>query len=157
MLTICDLDGTLTKTGANDALHCMGETHSKEDILRIMDPVRIARLECNEPIAELVRSRFKEGHTIVIITGRWNLLEEVTMAWMREHNIPFHVIAMRYHDDWKLKSTVVKSAAFEQMIATREMLSLGKEEIEWIDDDDDMLAIARDKYGCKVRKVEVQQ
>lgn len=153
MIVICDLDGTLTKTGAELANNCMGETHSKEDILRIMDPIRVARLDCNEEIADEIRAHHRNGAAVLIITGRWNLLEEVTMAWLRANNIPYHAIAMRYHEDWKEKSTLIKSRAFEQLMATRRAMGLPNDKVVWYDDDEEMLAIAESSFGCDVRKV----
>lgn len=148
---VCDLDGTLTEV-SQDALHCMGATHTKEDILRVMDPVRIANLKLNEEIAAFLAERY-ESHEILINTGRWNLLHDITIAWLKFHEVKYHLITMRDHNNWKIPSVDVKLNSFDNYVNTRKVLGLDEiEQVLWIDDDNEMLRAAFNR-GFHIKKV----
>lgn len=145
-MVIVDLDGTLTKV-SNQATHCMGHM-TKEEILKVMDPVKIAKLEPRTEIIELVKKHFESGDFVAIITGRWSFLEAVTQAWLKMHNVRHHMIGMRWHNDWQHKATTVKIRAFEEMIDNfkKAGISTGLDLVTWIDDDKEMLGVVHDKY-----------
>lgn len=140
-MVVVDLDGTLTKSNGK-AAHCMGHL-TKDEILKVMDPVKIAKLEPRTEIIERVLNFAQDGHYIAIITGRWDYLDAITRCWLETYNVPHHSLWMRYSDDWEQKATVVKLKAFENML---HIISGPEEEVIWIDDDVEMLNVVCDKY-----------
>lgn len=136
-MIICDLDGTLTLPD-NHAFVCMGKTHTKEEILKIMNPVRIARLLPNTDVIKDLAAYSRDGHKIAIITARWNILWAVTIAWLKQYNVIFDYLGMRRHQDFELSSVRVKMGLFEHFMLN-EGLRLSDNKFIWIDDDVEML------------------
>lgn len=152
-MVVVDLDGTLTISEESSAINCLGATHSKEEILRVMDPVKVARLSPRLEVIERVRELRKAGNFIVIVTGRWDYLEEITQSWLKIHEVPIHLMAMRRHRDWQMKSVDVKLSAFKDIQRANSLMGLLLNDIPvtWIDDDQEML----DALPSHVKRVKV--
>ncbi len=148
-MIIVDLDGTLTKLNS-EALHCMGHLE-REDILRVMDPVAIAKLEPRLDVIKMIDEMRQTDPVVVIITSRWNYLGWITVAWLKAHNVQYSAVAMRKAEEWKMKSVDVKMTAYKQLknaCCENHMESMDT----WIDDDMDMLDAAA-ALGMKIVKV----
>lgn len=53
-----------------------------------------------EPIGHIVRETYKHGlHKVIIFTARPDDYKEMTEAWLKKHNIPYHAIYMREGKD----------------------------------------------------------
>jgi len=92
-----DLDGTLAiMNGRNpfDASTC------EEDLL-------------NEPIAEIIKTYFDKGTSIILLSGRTDNYKEQTKRWLSKHDIPYHDLLMRKKGDSRkdsvIKQEIVKS------------------------------------------------
>lgn len=52
-----------------------------------------------EGTVRLARMFHRAGYAIVIVTGRNDVARELTMAWLDNHEIPFHALIMRPKGD----------------------------------------------------------
>lgn len=133
-MIICDLDGTLAKP-APGAEHCLGSM-TREQILQIMDPVVVARLEPRLDVIKMLTEMSKYTD-VFIVTGRWDILRAVTYAWLTEHKVPFYRLFMRKYEDWPRPSVAVKLELYNEI--KRLHNQSGTEQLVWIDDDHMML------------------
>ncbi len=159
-MIFCDIDGVLAKS--NPLAHnCMGSTHTKEQILKIMDPVVIAKLEPNMKMVEELRKHYQEKEFIAIITGRWSYLENITKAWLDRHGIWCHAVACRGPDKWQEPSVDIKKQLIESFLDHKKnpifhlMKSAGAfQKTIYYDDDLEALEMANTKFGFEGRHVE---
>lgn len=143
-MIICDLDGTLTDSAMGTG-HCMNSTHSKEEILRIMDPVVIANLKPRLDVIDMV-NKLAETDDIVIVTGRWDLLRSVTYAWLQRHNVRWYRLYMRPFNDWTRKAVDVKLDLFEDVKRRLAVHMSAIPGVTWIDDDKEMIEAVKARH-----------
>lgn len=96
---ICDLDGTLAKIDGRspyDAEKC------EQDLL-------------NEGVASIVKSYYKSGYTILLVSGREDKFKPQTENWLKTHNIEYHQLIMRKSLDMR-KDSIVKREIFDNHI-----------------------------------------
>lgn len=96
---ICDLDGTLAKIDGRspyDAEKC------EQDLL-------------NEGVASIVKSYYKNGYTILLVSGREDKFKHQTENWLKTHNIEYHQLIMRKSSDMR-KDSIVKREIFDNHI-----------------------------------------
>ncbi len=53
----------------------------------------------NTSIIEVLRSLHHRGHEIWIVSGRSDEVREQTIAWLRQHDVPYHQLVMRSAGD----------------------------------------------------------
>jgi len=150
-MIVVDIDGTLTLSDGTPACLGVGEI-TKERILEIMDPVRVANIKPRLEIIEKVKNLYYHGEFIAIVTGRWDYLADITYAWLNNHNIPFHGIAMRKADQWNIKSVAIKLMSFQDLLENKTIPQKPLNEILWIDDDQEMIDEVT-KLGLRTMKV----
>lgn len=96
---ICDLDGTLAKIDGRspyDAEKC------EQDLL-------------NEGVASIVKSYYKNGYTILLVSGREDKFKPQTENWLKTHNIKYQQLIMRKSSDIR-KDSIVKREIFDNYI-----------------------------------------
>lgn len=99
---ICDLDGTLALlNGRNpyDAARC------EEDLV-------------NEPVADILKTYFLAGYTILLASGRSEQHRPQTERWLEKHSIEYNVLYMRVEGDIR-KDAIVKREIYEQHMQGR--------------------------------------
>lgn len=101
---IFDIDGTLAE---------LAEGYSP------YDPLHYPHDKPIEHVVRLLRRLSKE-FDIVLLTGRegTNDAHRATVAWLREHDIPWTELHMRYADDSR-NDAIIKSELFDKHIAWR--------------------------------------
>lgn len=95
---IVDIDGTIAKKG--DRGYFEWDKVDRD----IPIPVIIDLLKALSPV-----------HTIVLMSGRDGICRELTEAWLREHDVPYHALVMRQAGD-KRKDAIVKKELYETYI-----------------------------------------
>ena len=142
---ILDLDGTLCESPAP---HCLNMS-TLDDIIRQMDPVKIAGLKPRIDTIKLIRDLTEENdfQEIHVISGRWDILSSVTRAWLSFWIKPNFInsVSLRKFEDYKLPAIMVKESMFWK-------LGLDPSLTIWVDDDADMCAMA-ESVGMKSVKV----
>lgn len=96
---ICDLDGTLAKlNGRNpyDASRC------ENDLL-------------NEGVASIVKSYYKAGYQLLLVSGRESRFREQTENWLKLHNIEYNQLIMRQTSDVR-KDSIIKREIYDNHI-----------------------------------------
>jgi len=68
------------------------------------------------PTIMVARAMYNEGHVIVLVSGRSDVCEEDTVAWMMEYSVPFDALYMRKKGDHRA-DTVVKREILDQLRA----------------------------------------
>jgi hypothetical protein len=86
---ICDLDGTLTDT-AHRAHMITGDNPDWDGFFLASeaDPPK-------PDIIQLVTSMALQGYYIHLFSGRGAIAKDVTLAWLRRHDVPFNALTMR--------------------------------------------------------------
>lgn len=56
---------------------------------------------------ELCNSLYRQGYTIIILTGRSDVAMRVTVEWLRRHGVKYHYLKMREQSDNR-KDTQIK-------------------------------------------------
>ena len=99
---ICDLDGTLALlNGRNpyDASRC------EEDIV-------------NEPVADILKTYFLNGYTILLASGRSEQHRPQTERWLQKYSIQHNALFMRPAGDSR-KDAIIKREIYEQHMQGR--------------------------------------
>ena len=99
---ICDLDGTLALlNGRNpyDASRC------EEDIV-------------NEPVADILKTYFLNGYTILLASGRSEQHRPQTERWLQKYSIQYNALFMRPAEDSR-KDAIIKREIYEQHMQGR--------------------------------------
>ena len=137
-----DVDGTIAEEDSE--LGCLGSAKTLDELLILMDPVRIAHLKPRQKVIDFVTEVSKK-ELVVIITGRWEILRDITIAWLVEHKVPHNALLMRPYGAWRQSSVSVKEQLFRDYV-NKFRNSNGINALSWVDDDPDMLAAVR-KYA----------
>lgn len=124
MLVLVDIDGTLAlRNGRNP-----------------FDWERVHTDQPNMPVVNCVRALSNQGHEIVFVTGREELLRESTMGWIQEHLGISGRLLMRVTGDYR-PDVVVKSEFIEQeAINPKDVLLV-------FDDRESVVKMWREKFG----------
>lgn len=99
---VCDLDGTLALlNGRNpyDASRC------EEDLV-------------NEPVADILKTYFLNGYTILLASGRSEQHRPQTERWLQKHGIQYNSLFMRPAGDNR-KDAIIKREIYEQHMQGR--------------------------------------
>ena len=115
-ILLCDIDGTLAN-GDHRVHHVTGE---KKDW-----PTYFSLLSSDEPIGWVVEKvrALHEDHTVCLVSGRPDTYQRETLAWMREHEVPFDWLFMRAGSD-KRPDTLVKADFLQHLPKERIALVL---------------------------------
>src|SRR6202011_2853961 len=99
---VCDLDGTLALlNGRNpyDASRC------EEDLV-------------NEAVADILKTYFLNGYTILLASGRSEQHRPQTERWLQKHSIQYTALFMRLAGDNR-KDAIIKREIYEQHMQGR--------------------------------------
>lgn len=108
---LCDLDGTLALVNDRspyDAEKC------EQDFV-------------NEPVADIVDSYYRDGTTIILVSGRGEQHKPQTTRWLTKYGIDYHFLFMRKEGDSR-KDAIVKHEIYQEHIT-------GKYNIKFVLDD----------------------
>ncbi len=126
---VCDLDGTLALlNGRNpyDASRC------EEDLV-------------NEPVADILKTYFLNGYTILLASGRSEEHRPQTERWLQKHSIQYTALFMRPAGDNR-KDAIIKQEIYEQHM-------LGRYTIKFILDDRNQVVDLWRSLGLTVLQV----
>lgn len=112
---ICDIDGTLADKGTRFPFD-----YEKVD----QDTVKQA-------VAESIRLFHVARYKIIIFSGREDISEEKTIAWLQTNDIPYEALYMRKAKDFR-KDAVIKKELYEKYV-------MGKYEVLFVLDDRDQV------------------
>lgn len=90
---IFDLDGTLALIDARRAKST--NVNGKMDWDTFFDPDNIQLDLPNQPVIEMAKMLKKQGHSIIIFSGRSKATKIATMEWLDQFGVPFDVLKMR--------------------------------------------------------------
>ena len=96
---ICDIDGTIAEMGERGPFHW--------DRVHLDQPIHV--------IINLLRLLAPQ-YEIVLVSGRSDESMQLTLAWLTEHDVPYHAIYMRAANDFR-KDTLIKQELYEAQIA----------------------------------------
>lgn len=108
---ICDLDGTLCLLNGRSPYKA---DDCDKDLV-------------NDPVANLLKLKAKEGTKVVLFSGRLDTYKEQTLKWLAEHEIPYEMLHMRKGNDSR-KDSIIKREFFETYVE-------GKYFVEFVMDD----------------------
>jgi hypothetical protein len=92
----------------------------------------------NDPVKKVVVAYRSCYGQVLIISGRDAIAREMTIDWLRRHEIPFDGLFMRRHGD-RRKDVVVKREIYEREI-------VGRYRVDFVlDDCDQVVAMWRDE------------
>lgn len=95
---ICDIDGTIAERGDRGPFH-WDKVHLDKPIAVIIDLLRL----------------LTPTYAIILVSGRSDDSLPLTLAWLKEHDVPYHSILMRKGNDNR-RDAVVKRELYEQQI-----------------------------------------
>ena len=87
---IFDLDGTLALIDKRRAISI--KDNGKMDWDTFFDPANIQLDKPNWPVIHMARLLKKDGHRIVIFSGRSKATKDATRDWLNDLDIPFDVL-----------------------------------------------------------------
>ena len=90
---IFDLDGTLALIDKRRAL--AAKPDGKINWTSFFNPENIILDEPNVPVIEMAKMLKKQGHSIVIFSGRDSISKVETILWLQKFGVPFDVLKMR--------------------------------------------------------------
>ena len=93
---IFDLDGTLALIDDRRAIST--KDNGKMDWDTFFDPKNIQLDKPNWPVILMAQTLKKEGHRIVIFSGRSKATKNATRDWLKSLDVPFDVLKMRPTD-----------------------------------------------------------
>ena len=98
---IFDLDGTLANIDIRKSKST--QPNGKLDWDIFADPSSISNWDTpNEPVIKIAQMFHRDGFRIVIFSGRNDRSYESTTEWLKKHNVPYDLLAMRpdkFQDD----------------------------------------------------------
>ncbi len=68
-----------------------------------------------EPSVEALKSLYNEGHKIILCTGRPEQYRDLTMQWLKQHNILIHDLFMRLPADGRVRNAEAKRIMIERI------------------------------------------
>ena len=90
---IFDLDGTIANIDARRKLCAL--PNGKIDFKKFFDPQNIDLDLPNDPVIYTLQLLHKAGHNIIIFSGRSKATKDATMKWLKQYDVPYHVLKMR--------------------------------------------------------------
>jgi predicted kinase len=96
---LVDIDGTLAHKHDRNAY----------------DYKHVDKDECDMIIAELVNQLYRLHYTIIIVSGREDSCQDLTISWLKKHMIDYHHLYMRKSKDMR-KDRVVKKEIYDREI-----------------------------------------
>jgi trehalose-6-phosphatase len=87
---ICDIDGTIAEIGDRGPFH-WEQVHLDQPIHVIINLLRLLALV----------------YAIILISGRSDESLDLTLAWLKEHDIPYHAVFLRKANDYR-KDAIIK-------------------------------------------------
>ena len=95
---IFDLDGTLADITLRRTL-ATDTTNSKMDWDVFLNPDNIGLDQPNTPVIKMAQLLHSQGYKIVILSGRSAITQDVTIDWLKQHNVPYDDLHMRPTDN----------------------------------------------------------
>jgi uncharacterized HAD superfamily protein len=135
---IVDLDGTLCDVST--ILHFV-DGDEKD-----FPAFHTASAECppDDHVAAAVRAAHDAGQGILIVTGREFIWRDLTLDWLRDHDLPYDELVMRISGDYR-PDHVIKAEMLDDLIARGWSVSEA-----WEDQDD--IAELWDSRGISVHR-----
>lgn len=90
---IFDLDGTLAIIDKRRELSI--KPNGKMNWKTFFEPDNIQLDEPNVPVIEMAKMLKKQGHSVVIFSGRDSISRAETIEWLNKFKVPFDVLKMR--------------------------------------------------------------
>lgn len=90
---IFDLDGTLALIDKRRAL--AAKSDGKINWKTFFDPKNIQLDKPNVAVIEMAKMLKKQGHSVVIFSGRDSISRKETIEWLNQFGVPFDVLKMR--------------------------------------------------------------
>jgi len=106
---IVDLDGTLTN--CDHRVHFLRE-HPKDWVSFFEGLIHD---EINPWCDQIISAMKKAGHQIILMTGRSRDYEELTIKWLKDHQVHFDLLLMRAERDFRSDS-VIKRELYDQYV-----------------------------------------
>jgi hypothetical protein len=128
---LCDLDGTLALIGDRSPYDRTG---------------RCIEDQPSAPVVRLVRMEAARGTTIVLMSGREEIVRDATERWLALHDIPWDDLWMRATDD-RRRDAIVKRELYDRHVAGRYRVAYV------IDDRPQVVRMWRDTLGLYVLDV----
>lgn len=113
---ICDIDGTLA---------IMGDRSPYNDLEAYKD-------KPNEAVCSLVRQLIADGETVIFMSGRKEQSKQVTLDWLKTHDIPVKNGLFMRADGDNRKDSIIKLELYERHVA-------GKYNVRFVLDDRDQV------------------
>ena len=113
-IVIFDLDGTLAVVDKRRELAT--KSNGKMDWDVFFDPENISLDEPNIPVVKVARMFDKDKFDVVIFSGRSNRTIDATVAWLKEHHIPFELIAMRKKKEHFVPDEILKKKWLDTLV-----------------------------------------
>ena len=110
---IYDLDGTITIPDVRVAKYIINRSRKDVD----WDGFSLASgadLPMDESIKQL-RADYSAGYRIEIWTGRGSIAREITINWLKEHEVPYHKLNMKTSGDGRA-THLVKSEWYKSFV-----------------------------------------
>jgi phosphoglycolate phosphatase-like HAD superfamily hydrolase len=123
---VFDLDGTLCDTSKRELLAANAAREASPEVAqRVWDEFHagIPNDSPVHPIKKTLLALASAGHTIEIWTARPEKYQDVTIAWLRKHGVPFNHLLMRDDPD-RRPSPIVKLEWF--FLSYREAAAAGR-------------------------------
>ncbi len=120
MLLVCDVDGSIADI--NRRLAIAGEKPAERDRTRMQEwldnlqnPTDLLADAPIEPVCNLVRIlAVRPDIQLVYVTGRNELLRDVTIQWLQKNRMPAAPLYMRGRTDWS-PASVYKEKVMEKL------------------------------------------
>lgn len=113
-IVIFDLDGTLALIDKRRKVS--SKPDGKIDWDKFYDPNNIKLDKPNHAVIEMTHALRKQGHSIVIFSGRSAGTKEATKKWLEKYNIYYHLIKMRPTDQLMKPDNVLKEEWLDELI-----------------------------------------
>ena len=90
---IFDLDGTLALI--DDRRKLATKPNGKMDWKIFFSPDNIKLDKPNDSVIQMAQMLTKQGHSVVIFSGRDSISRDTTIDWLRDNKVPYDVLKMR--------------------------------------------------------------
>lgn len=114
MKVIIDIDNTLCISNERFALAKKENGKTDWDIAH--NPELIKKDKPNYPMIDLAKKYKKDGFEVIVLTGRPDLVEDVTKEWLEKYGVEYDQLIMRNRSSHYLKAVVYKEKVYKTII-----------------------------------------
>ena len=114
MKVIIDIDNTLSLSDKRFRL--AKKENGKIDWDIAHSPENMILDEPNHAMVHLTNKYKKDGFEVVILTGRPESTEDVTINWLNKHDIQYDKLYMRSKEDYSIKAVEYKKKIYQTEI-----------------------------------------